>query len=42
MSLKLFGKVHVGTQDRLHDIGLGFVLGHMLDPKDMCFIIDVH
>jgi hypothetical protein len=40
MSLKLLGLIHVGTQDPLHDIGLGVVLGHSVTPKDM-FIITI-
>jgi hypothetical protein len=32
----------VSTQDLLHDIGLGVVLGHMLTPKDTCVIIVIH
>jgi hypothetical protein len=39
MSLKLLGMVHMGTQNPLHDIGLGAVLGRMLTPKGMCVII---
>jgi hypothetical protein len=35
MSLKLLRMVHVGTQDPLHDIGLGAVLDRMLAPKDL-------
>jgi hypothetical protein len=38
MSLKLLGIIHIGTQDPLHDIGLGAVVGCMLAPKDL-FII---
>jgi hypothetical protein len=41
MSLKLLGMIHVGTQDRLHDIGIGDVLGRMLGPKDLFIIIVV-
>jgi hypothetical protein len=33
--------IHVGTQDPLHDIGLGVVLSHMLAPKDLFVIIVV-
>jgi hypothetical protein len=33
MSLKLLELIHVGTQDPLHDIGLGAVLGRLLTPK---------
>jgi hypothetical protein len=40
MSLKLLGMIHVGTQDPLHDIGLGVVVGLMFTPKDQ-FIITV-
>jgi hypothetical protein len=40
MSLKLLGLIHVGTQDLLHDIGLGAVPDHMLTPKDL-FVITV-
>jgi hypothetical protein len=39
MLLKLLGMIHVGTQDPLHDIGLGVVFGRMLAPKDQCVII---
>jgi hypothetical protein len=39
MLLKLLRMVHVGTQNPLHNIGLGVVLGHMLTPKDMCIVI---
>jgi hypothetical protein len=39
MSLKLLGMIHVGTQDLLHDIGLGAILGCMLTPKDLFAII---
>jgi hypothetical protein len=39
MSLKLLGMIHVGTQDPLHDIGLGVVLSRMLAPKDLFIII---
>jgi hypothetical protein len=41
MSLKLLGMIHIGTQDPLHDIGLGDVLGHMLAPKDLFIVIVV-
>jgi hypothetical protein len=41
MSLKLLGLIHVGTQDLLHDIGLGVVLGHLLTPKGLFIIIIV-
>jgi hypothetical protein len=36
--LKLLGLIHVGTQDPLHDTGLGAILGCMLTPKDL-FIV---
>jgi hypothetical protein len=39
MSLKLLGMVHVGTQNLLHDIGLGAVLTRKLAPKDLCAVI---
>jgi hypothetical protein len=42
MSLKLLKMIHVGTQDPLHDIGVGPVLGRMLTPKDMFVVIVVH
>jgi uncharacterized membrane protein (Fun14 family) len=35
MSLKLLRMIHVSTQDLLHDIGLGVILGLMLAPKDL-------
>jgi hypothetical protein len=41
MSLKLLGRIHAGTQDLLHDIGLGVVLGRMLAPKDLFIIVVV-
>jgi hypothetical protein len=41
MSLKLLRMVHVGTQDPLHDIGLGAVVGHMFAPKDLFVVIIV-
>jgi hypothetical protein len=41
MSLKLLGMIHVGTQDLLHDIGVGVVVGHMFTPKDLFIIIIV-
>jgi hypothetical protein len=41
MSLKLLRMIHVGTQDPLHDIGLGVVLGRMLTAKDLFIIIVV-
>jgi hypothetical protein len=39
MSLKLLRLIHVGTQDPLHDIGLGVVLSHLLAPKDLFIIV---
>jgi hypothetical protein len=42
ISLKLLGLIHMVTQDPLHDIGLGAVLGHLLAPKDLFIIIVVH
>jgi hypothetical protein len=39
MSLKLLGLIHVGTQDPLHDIGLGAVLSRLLAPKDLFIVI---
>jgi hypothetical protein len=39
MSLKLLRLIHVGTQDPLHDIGLGAVLDRLLTPKDLFIII---
>jgi hypothetical protein len=42
MSLKLLGLIHVSTQDLLHDIGVGAVLGYLLAPKDLFIIIVVH
>jgi hypothetical protein len=41
MSLKHLRMIHVGTQDLLHDIGLGAVLGRMLAPNDLFIIIVV-
>jgi hypothetical protein len=41
MSLRLLGMIHVGTQDTLHGIGFGAVLGCMLIPIDMSIIIVV-
>jgi hypothetical protein len=41
MSFKLLGMVHVGTQDTLHDIVHGVILGRMLAPKDLFIIIVV-
>jgi hypothetical protein len=41
MSLKLLGLIHVGTQDPLHAIGLGAVLGRLLTPKGLFIIIVV-
>jgi hypothetical protein len=40
MSLKLLRLIYVGTQDQLHNIGLGDLLSRMLTPKDL-FIITV-
>jgi hypothetical protein len=39
--MKLLGMIHIGTQDPLHNIGLGAVLSHMLTPKDLFIIIVV-
>jgi hypothetical protein len=39
MLLKLLGRIHVGTQDPLRDIGLAAVLGHMLSPKDLFVVV---
>jgi hypothetical protein len=39
MSLKLLGMIDVGTQDPLHDIGLGAVIGRMFTPKDLFIVI---
>jgi hypothetical protein len=39
MSLKLLRLIHVGTQDPLHDIGLGAILDHLLALKDPFIII---
>jgi hypothetical protein len=33
--------IDVGTQDPLHDIGHGIVLGLMLAPKDLFIVIIV-
>jgi hypothetical protein len=41
MSLKLLRLIHMGTQDLLHDIGLGAVLGRLLALKDLFIIIVV-
>jgi hypothetical protein len=41
MSLKLLIIIHVGTQDPMHDIGLGVVVGHMFAPKDLFIVIVV-
>jgi hypothetical protein len=41
MSLKLLRLIHVGTQDPLHDIGLGVVLDRLLAPRDLFIIIVV-
>jgi hypothetical protein len=35
----LLEMIHVGTQDPLHDIGLGVVNNRMLTPKDLCVVI---
>jgi hypothetical protein len=42
MSLKLLEMIHNGTQEPLHDIGLGAVLGCLVAPKDLFIIIVVH
>jgi hypothetical protein len=42
MSLKLLKLIHVTTQDALHDISVGAVLGRLLAPKDLFIIIVVH
>jgi hypothetical protein len=39
--LKLVGLIHVSTQDVLHDIGVGAILGRLLAPKDLFIIIVV-
>jgi hypothetical protein len=39
MSLKVLGLIHVSTQDALHDIGVGAILGCLLAPKDLFIII---
>jgi hypothetical protein len=39
MSLKLLGLIHVSTQNLLHDIGVGAILGRLLTPKDLFIII---
>jgi hypothetical protein len=39
MSLKLLRLIHVSTQDVLHNIGVGDVLGRLLAPKDLFIII---
>jgi hypothetical protein len=39
MSLKLLGMIHIGTQDLMHDIGLGALVGRMFTPKDLFLII---
>jgi hypothetical protein len=39
MLLKFLKVIHVGTQDPLHNIDLGVVLGCLLTPKDMIIII---
>jgi hypothetical protein len=41
MPLKLLTLIHVGTQDPLHNIGLGAVLNRLLAPKDLFIIIVV-
>jgi hypothetical protein len=41
MSLKLLGMIHVATQEPLHNIGLGVVVGHIFTPKDLFIIIIV-
>jgi hypothetical protein len=41
MSLKHLGMIHVGTQDPLHDTGLGAIVGHMFIPKDLFVVIVV-
>jgi hypothetical protein len=41
MSLKLLELIHVSTQDALHDIGVGVVLGRLLTPKYLFIIIVV-
>jgi hypothetical protein len=41
MSLKLLGRIHVGTQDLLHNMGLGAVLGCMLAPKYLFVVVVV-
>jgi hypothetical protein len=41
MLLKLPRMIHGGTQDPLHDIGLGAVVGRMFTPKVMFIIIVV-
>jgi hypothetical protein len=33
--------IHVGTQDPLHNIGLGAVVGCMFAPKDLFVVIGV-
>jgi hypothetical protein len=39
MLLTLLELIHMSTQDALHDIGVGAILGHMLAPKDLFIII---
>jgi hypothetical protein len=39
MLLKILRMIHVGTQDPLHDIGLGAIVDHMFAAKDMFIII---
>jgi hypothetical protein len=41
MSLKLLRLIHAGTQDPLHDIGLGAILRRLLTPKDLFIVIVV-
>jgi hypothetical protein len=41
MLLKLLRLIHVCTQDVLHDIGVGAILGHLLAPKHLFIIIIV-
>jgi hypothetical protein len=31
--------IHIGTQDLLHNIGLGAVVGRMFAPKDLFIVI---
>jgi hypothetical protein len=39
MLLKLLGMIHMGTQEPLHDIGLGTILSRIFIPKDLCIVI---